>query len=179
MRQRRKKKEHGMLKSSRTKFTSLALAGGLAVAFSGVASAQDWSHARAPYDHAMSHHYSADRARNELRNGAFYPRGREYGYNYRTPGYNDYGYNSADRDYRYNAGYRDYGYNDGYYDNGPLDVPGAIVGAAVGAADTTVAVATGYPYYDAGYYGGPYGYDPYQNNGWWGPTHDLYYNNGW
>jgi hypothetical protein len=60
----------------------------------------------------------------------------------------------------------------GYYRYGPLGLGGAIVGSALGAADTAVAAATGYPHYGYGY---PYGYDPYYNNSWWGPVHNQYY----
>jgi len=74
-------------------------------------------------------------------------------YGPRAYGYAPYGY------------YRDGYYRDGYYDAGPLGLPGAIVGSALGIADTAATVATGgYPY---GYYHA-YGYDPYYGGPYYG-----------
>lgn len=114
---------------NKAKLASLALAGGLIVAFAGAASAQTWS---GPDDGAgitlvryhgiTGHHFYHHRG---------YP-------------------------YAYGHGY--------YYGYAPWGIGGAIVGSALGAADTVAAAATGYPYY--GSYG-PYGYAPYGYG--WGP----------
>ncbi|WP_297299698.1 hypothetical protein [uncultured Methylovirgula sp.] len=79
-----------------------------------------------------------------------------YRIHHRYYGPHAYGYGYAP--YGYYDGY----YRDGYYDAGPLGLGGAIVGSALGIADTAATVATGYPY---GYYHA-YGYGPY---GSWGP----------
>jgi hypothetical protein len=91
------------------------------------------------------------------------------------------------RQHPWHHGYYREGYNSGYYNNGyygsPLDIPGAIVGSALGAAGTAAAVATGYPY-GYGYYGPDsyyapaayYGPGPQYGNDWWGPYHNQYEN---
>ncbi len=98
-----------MLPENKTKLASLALAGALAVGFTGAASAQDWSQTTYRETHHAMH------------------------YRYSTPQRYDYGY--------HREGYYRDGYDDGYRD-GPVGAAGAIVGSALGAADTAAAVAT-------------------------------------
>lgn len=66
----------------------------------------------------------------------------------------------------YGYGYAPHGgyYRDGYYDGGPLGLPGAIVGSALGIADTVATGGYPYGYYHYGY--GPYD-GPYDGYGYW------------
>jgi hypothetical protein len=73
-----------MLRESKTKLASLALAGALAVGFAGAASAQDWSQTtHRETHHAMHYRYATPRPYGYQREGYY----RDGYYN----GYHDYG----------------------------------------------------------------------------------------
>lgn len=82
-----------------------------------------------------------------------------YRVHHRYYGPHAYGYGYAPYGY-YHGGY----YRDGYYDGGPLGLPGAIVGSALGIADTVATGGYPYGYYHYGY--GPYD-GPYDGYGYW------------
>jgi hypothetical protein len=140
-----------MLRESKTKLASLALAGALAVGFAGAASAQDWSQTTyRETHHAMHYRYATP---------------RPYGYGYQREGYYRDGY--------YN-GYRDYGPV-----GAAGAVVGSVLGAADTAAAVATGYPYGYGYYGPDSYYAPaayYGPGPQYGNDWWGPYHNQYEN---
>ncbi|HEY0146907.1 MAG TPA: hypothetical protein VGB93_12345 [Methylovirgula sp.] len=140
-----------MLPENKTKLASLALAGALAVGFTGAASAQDWSQTTYRETHHAMH------------------------YRYSTPQRYDYGYH---REGYYRDGYDD-GYRDGPVGAAGAIV-GSALGAADTAAAVATGFPNGYGYYGPGPYYAPAayynGYSPDYGNDWWGPYHNQYQN---